>query len=196
MQLNLMSIVCYWFEDLKSYCEPGGKLAISDEQVRMAIPFEGWQNDYLKWPDEHWEDRAKGVPCHDQAKNAYHIKYLANEIERNSAWIGRDLETRVCGNLIEGHHRLRAVKFLFADKAIVIPPPDRVQVFLPYPSKIKFYVNAVHFRRVRDTIGRLVRELTLQRLEERVQKVLNAFPLILLESGDFDQFLALVEEPI
>ena len=160
-----------WFNHLTSYCEHGGTLAIASSLIREAVKFDGWTEDYLSWPPEHWKDRVKGVPSHDPDKNAYHIRYLAEVMEQTGGWIGRELEARSSGYLIEGHHRLRAAKFLYEEKSTIIAPPQTVNVYLAHPSRVRFRVETVHLAEAKNTLKELESLVGSKRLKlwEKIQ---------------------------
>ena len=117
----------HWFQSLKSYHDPGRSLGLLNSQIRDAAIFDGWNDDYLTWPKEHWKNYEKGEPSHDESKNAFHVQYLANQMRDSREWIGRRLEVVRSTNVVkEGNHRIRAVKFLYEEDAIVIPEPEIV----------------------------------------------------------------------
>ncbi len=120
----------HWFQAIESYLDPGGTLGVTDEQIQSATPFDGYKDDYLSWPKALWKDVEKGVPCHDLDKNAFHVLHLAGEMSTNQRWVGRHLEINQNGYVVDGHHRIRAVKYLFQQNQILIPEPKPIQIHL------------------------------------------------------------------
>lgn len=113
-----------------------GTIRLSDEQIMTAQPFEGWHPEYLGWDRRLWENLAKGVPCHDPEKNAYHVRYLAESILHAGCWIGRydaaSPDRHHAGPLVvqygtrgvrSGSHRLRAWRHLITTRGIMFDVP-------------------------------------------------------------------------
>ena len=79
---------------------------ITNEDIKKAILFRGYQRDEIKWDNGKWLriDWSK-------ERNAFYIRYLADTMEYQKQWIGPPPEfsgTRAT----DGNHRLRAVEYL------------------------------------------------------------------------------------
>jgi hypothetical protein len=100
-----------------------GGLKITNQDIFRAVPFPEHGPEYLRWPDHLWKDRTMGVPDHDIGHNAWHIKYLAEQMIEASGWIGNPLQLYECAKCVcDGNHRYRAVQYLREVQCIVIEP--------------------------------------------------------------------------
>lgn len=114
-----------WFDVISTYCEPGKKLGATNTEIQSASRFDGHERNYLDWPDPDGNG-----PSHDIPKNAYHVRYLAEEMAKRKRWIGEPLEVNESGYPIDGHHRIRAVKYLYDEHGILIPEPPEILIYL------------------------------------------------------------------
>lgn len=86
-----------------------GYCAITDEEITQAEKFTGHEQQFLKW------GHKDGQPDWNRAKNAYHIKYLAEQMMR-FGWVGKPAKVSVSkeryGQVLDGNHRIRAAEYL------------------------------------------------------------------------------------
>lgn len=111
-----------WFNKIISHYDFGQKpLGLSDSQIKESVFFDGWKPEYLEWDQKLWEIPGK-VPCHNLEYNAYHIKRLACDMLIAGKWVGEPIKKN--GNkLLDGNHRLRAVKFLWNELNFCVQEP-------------------------------------------------------------------------
>lgn len=124
-----------------NYAAEGKRIRISDELIRTALAFDGWNPVFLEWPRWLWKDFERGIPCEDPEKNAYHIQQLARFIAEKREWIGRpaqvDCDPRHLRageqwRCVDGSHRIRAAQFLEANAQLI-----RVPVWGEFPPELQ-----------------------------------------------------------
>lgn len=111
-----------WF-DIKTTCDPDAGIPVSDVDIDNAVPFDGWSECYLDWPERLWQApfaEPFKVPCMGVAENAWHIKQLADHMQRTLQWVGPPLDMDN-GIITDGNHRIRACKYLFRRFGVSIP---------------------------------------------------------------------------
>lgn len=94
------------------HCETG-YCPITDEEIENSKPFSEHTEKFQKWSNDLW----------DKPRNAYHIKYLADIMEK-CGWIGPPAKIWCgpyrSGQVCDGNHRIRACQYLLRKKHIVI----------------------------------------------------------------------------
>ena len=102
----------YCGHDERGYCP------ITDKEIDSALPFIEHDAEFSIW------GHLTGSPNWDKSKNAYHIKYLADIMEKKG-WIGPPAQIWIGpyreGQPLSGNHRIRAIKYLKKIKNITIP---------------------------------------------------------------------------
>lgn len=112
----------FWFEQLTTTCDHDAGIPVSDDDIDHAVPFEGWTDKYLEWPEHLWYAPNAvpfKVPCMDVAKNAWHIRHLADSMQAAGKWIGPPLDIDN-GLITDGNHRVRACKYLLNRRGVSI----------------------------------------------------------------------------
>ncbi|MDB5387361.1 MAG: hypothetical protein JWM11_3007 [Planctomycetaceae bacterium] len=192
-----------WFSDIVNYYDPSGTLGLSDERIQSAVPFEGYCQRYLDWPKIFWENPELGIPCHDLDKNAYHVLRIADQMEAGGlAWIGGELELHLNGEITEGRHRLRAVRFLFESRGIVIPEPQSIQIHFSDKTGSKtVFGSGPHPIAARANFERIVTKLecvvspnsAVAWLNVPHLALQNRSPLAAMKHGEFEKVLQIIE---
>lgn len=97
--------------------DSNGYCPITDEEIEKSEPFVEHSDQFSGW------GHRTGVPDFDRKRNAYHIRYLADLMEEKG-WIGPPIKLWVGpyreNQPLDGNHRIRACKYLFRKKGIVI----------------------------------------------------------------------------
>lgn len=119
----------YWFQGIRSCFDTDDNLPLTDVRIRSATHFVGHGRNYLEWSKAIGYDPEKGPPCHDLDMNAFHVSYLAQMIAANLQ-ICNDLQVSQHRHVVDGHHRVRAVKYLFQARQILIPAPEQIKIHL------------------------------------------------------------------
>jgi hypothetical protein len=107
-----------------------GTIRISDEMILMSPPFDGWHREFLKWDKGLWRDPGQGVPCEEPEKNAYHIRWLSEQMVAAGGWVGGPLSVRYgTRGVMDGSHRHRAWRYLATAHGVVYEVPVASHVF-------------------------------------------------------------------
>lgn len=114
-----------WFLELITTCDPDAGIPVTDADIDVAAPFEGWSECYMNWPKRLWyapDAQPFAVPCMTVPENAWHIRYLADRMQATGRWIGNLVE--VDGQrVVDGNHRVRACKYLWRSRGVLIDLP-------------------------------------------------------------------------
>lgn len=85
---------------------------IKDAHILEVGKFPQWHKSSHDWPESSWKNYNN---------QAYHIRYLIHEVLRLRRWIGPPPRRGKYG--WDGHHRVRAVKFIWDNYRIRIRIP-------------------------------------------------------------------------